>query len=296
VKANRAGLGPVVLVAAILMASCSQPATGTTAGSATNQAAGATVASAPSTIAPANAPVALASDATDADAIARASAVVRAVGGEIAAGAPTLVLHADPISGQAGVYVEIGDWEVAWTSRGILRLVFWQATTTGGDRLAAPDAVARVSQTVAALGLALPAPDALTYQDTVPDWSARWDRVIEGILAPGDGTDITLAPDGRFVSYVFAESATSPQPAVVLTEAQARAKFPGCRNSAAGAARTETCTADLVWYRPASAPLDQPLQLSWELRYNWREGDNSGGSSEVLDAGTGALIDSGAIS
>lgn len=225
--------------------------------------------------------------------VARATAVIHALGGDVSADEPTTVLVADPESNQDGLWVQIGDadhrWEVGWTPQGVLRWVFAVTQPGAAAALTQTQAAARVSETLARLGLSLGAPDSLIYGS---DWSAEWSRKIDGVPALGDGTSLHLAPDGSFGSYRFAESATAPKPATLLSKTQALSKFPTCRNSAAGAAKTETCTTQLVWVRPVVAWPDDPLRLCWELKYHWTKGEGFGGSVEYLDAGTGDLVDS----
>ena len=275
------------MVTAAMLAGCSasSPSASVAAVSGTTRVPAATLAGASATADP----VMAQHDA----AVARATAVIHALGGDVSADEPTTVLVADPESSQPGPFVQIGDadhrWEVGWTPQGVLRWVFTVTQPDAAAALTQTQAAARVSETLARLGLSLGAPDSLVYGS---DWSAEWSRKIDGVPALGDGTSLHLAPDGSFGSYRFAESATAPKPASLLAKTQALSKFPLCRNSAADAAKTETCTTQLVWVRPVVASPDDPLRLCWELKYHWTEGEGFGGSVEYLDAGTGDLVDS----
>jgi hypothetical protein len=287
-NANRARLLSVGLAAGLAIAGCS--ASATSAPSAPSKTTGSPARSVPPAT-PTSSPTSAASPG-----LAAATAIVKALGGTVAAGAPTLVLDADPISAQAGTYVQYGDWQVAWNSHGTLRWVFATATASASQTRSQAEIAASVDVTAKALGLSLGSPETLTYDGSAGDWEADWPRKIDGVMARGDGTAIALLPDGSFNSYRYSESATAPRPASLLSEAQARAAFKTCRSSTAGAAKSETCTAQLVWLRPATASPDQSLQLCWEVAYAWKQGDQVGASYQDLDAGTGAIVDSGATS
>ena len=293
-NARRGALMPLGLIAAILLGGCSSGAA--TAPSAAGIQPGATsVKPASSTGASASA-AAIDTAPADKPGLQAATAIVKALGGTVAAGAPTLTVGADPITNETGKYVQLGDWVVAWNSAGTLRWVNLQASTSAGATLTQDQAAARVTAIVADLQLQLGTPDTLVYDASAGDWAADWPRKIGGYVARGDGTSITLTPDGQFNSYQFSESPANPMPALILSEAKARAEFPSCRNSRAGAARTETCTATLIWLRPVASAADRPLQLCWEIKYNWKQGADSGGSLQDFDAGSGAIVDSAAIS
>jgi len=194
--------------------------------------------------------------------------------------------------------VDLGYWEVQWNSQGVLRFVFVPPPSNTASKLTSAQAGARVAQILTALGLTLPVPDLLAYDVNVPEWTAEWPRKIDGVPAFQDGTAVSVTPDGEFISYRYTESATAPKPAHLLTEAQAKAKYPSCKNSSNGAGgKTETCTATLVWYRPGLASPDEPLRLCWVVKYSWSDGDQgSGGGAVYVDAGTGEVIDSAATS
>jgi hypothetical protein len=289
VNARRSALMPMGLAAAILLGGCSSGAT--TAPSAAGSQAGATSASSASATA-----AAIDTAPADAPGLQAAAAIVKALGGTVAAGAPTLSVDADPITNETGKYVQLGDWVVAWNTAGTLRWIYFQNAATSGATLTQDQAAARVAAIVADLQLRLGAPDALVYDAGAGDWAVDWPRKIGGYVARGDGTSIVLTPDGQFTSYRFSESPANPMPALILTEAKARAEFPTCRNSRAGATRTETCTATLIWLRPVASAADRPLQLCWEIKYGWKQGADSGGSLQDFDAGSGAIVDSAAIS
>lgn len=290
-KSNRAGLLSVGLAAGFALAGCSAAASSApSASSALSVAADSTARSVPPA-APASSPTSAARPG-----LAAATAIVNALGGTVAAGAPTLVLDADPITDQAGAYVQYGDWQVAWNSHGTLRWVFVTAATSASQSRPQTEIAARVEATEKILGLSLGSPETLTYDGSAGDWEADWTRKIDGVTARGDGSAIVLLPDGTFNSYRYSESATAPKPATLLPEAQARAAFQTCRTSAAGAAKSETCTAQLVWLRPVTASPDQPLQLCWEVTYTWKQGDQGSATYQDFDAGTGTLVDSSAAS
>ena len=287
-NARRDALVPLGLAAAILLGACSSGATAPSA--AGTQPSAASAASPSATAAPIDTAPA------DAPGLAAAAVVVKALGGAVVAGAPTLSVGADPITNEMGKYVQLGDWVVAWNSAGTLRWVNLQTSTSSGPTLTQDQAVARVSAIVADLRLQLGTPDTLVFDAAAGDWAADWVRKIGGHVARGDGTSIVLTPDGQFTSYRFSESLANPMPALILSEAKARAEFPACRKSRPGAARTETCTASLIWLRPVASAADRPLQLCWEIKYSWKQGADSGGSLQDFDAGSGAIVDSAAIS
>jgi hypothetical protein len=293
VNARRGALMPMGLVAAILLGGCSSGAA--TAPSAAGSRPGATSAT-PASASASGTAAAIDTAPADQPGLQAAAAIVKALGGTVAAGAPTLTIDADPITNESGKYVQLGDWVVAWNSAGTLRWVYLQADTSAGATLTQDQAAARVTAIVAELRLQLGAPDTLVYDATAGAWAADWVRKIGGYVARGDGTSIALTPDGQFNSYRFSESPANPMPALLLSEAKARAEFPTCRNSRAGAARTETCTATLIWLRAVAAAVDRPLQLCWEIKYTWKQGADTGGSFQDFDAGSGAIVDSGAIS
>ena len=208
------------MVTAAMLAGCSTaspPSASVAAGSGTTGVPAATLAGASATADP----VMAQHDA----AVARATAVIHALGGDVSADEPTTVLVADPESSQPGPFVQIGDadhrWEVGWTPQGVLRWVFTVTQPDAAAALTQTQAAARVSETLARLGLSLGAPDSLVYGS---DWSAEWSRKIDGVPALGDGTSLHLAPDGSFGSYRFAESATAPKPASLLAKTQALSK------------------------------------------------------------------------
>ena len=288
-NARRGALMPMGLIAAILLGGCSSGAT--TAPSAAGTQPGAT------SVTPASAtPAALDTAPADKPGLQAAAVIVKALGGTVAADAPTLTVDADPITNESGKYVQLGDWVVAWNSAGTLRWVYLQPSTAAGATLTQDQAAARVAVIVADLRLQLAAPDTLVYDAEAGDWAADWVRKIGGYVARGDGTSIALTPDGQFNSYRYSQSPANPMPALILSEAKVRAEFPTCRNSRSGAARTETCTAALIWLRPVASAMDRPLQLCWEIKYSWKQGADSGGSLQDFDAGSDAIVDSAAIS
>ena len=222
---------------------------------------------------------------------------MQALGLQVPAGATARVGATDPAIQGTGTVVSLGDWDVEWNSQGMLTRVFVPAPPSTAAKLTSAQAGGRVTQILTALVASLPAPDSLAYEDTAPDWVADWTRMIDGVAAQQDGTKVVLTPDGQFVSYWHAESSLAPKPAQPLTEAQATAKYPSCKDSSNGPnGKTETCFATQIWYRPASEANDQPLRLTWEIRYNWSDANQGrGGGVMYIDAGTGEIMGSAAI-
>ena len=292
-KWSQGRLAVWVWAAAVVLAGCSSAGTPTANVAA---ASAATSGASSATIVVASATPAITADAADASAIGRATALLRALGILVTADSSTMVLPADPKSWPGGTFVSGAGWEVVWDAKGVLCFVFAPGTpVTAATPLTEAEASARVAKVVAALGAGLGRPDSLSF-DTGAGWSAQWMRKIDGIVAFGDGTLLMLTADGTFQSYRTSESPTMPKPALLLTRAQALATFPACRNSSKGAAKTETCTAELIWTRPATAPETDPLRLCWELKYGWTQGEEFGGVQEDLDAGTGEVVDTAAVS
>jgi hypothetical protein len=233
----------------------------------------------------------------DSIAVRRATGVLEALGLDVPTDATIQVRASDPVTDGTGTVVSLDDREIAWDARGVLSSVFVPSSPGAVSRMGATEAGNRITQVVAALGVKLPAPDSLAYEDNVPDWTAQWSRAIDGIPAPGDGTKIMLTPDGLFLSYWHLESAAAPKPAHPLTEAQAKAKFTSCKNSSKGAGgKPETCTVKLVWYRPMSVSPDQPLRLFWQVQHSWWDKNQGGsaGTNGYVDAATGEVLDFGA--
>ena len=295
----------LALAASVLLAGCSSTgsthSTGVTmspGGAATpSSAATATLGPTTSSIEPSVAPTT--SSSPESAAIARSRAVLEKLGIDVPADATTRVGAADPVHDGTGTVVNTGDWEVQWDSHGALRSVSDLSHPGAANKVTMAVAAARVKQVLADLGVTLGAPNSLSYEASVPDWAARWPRQIDGIPAFGDGTTVLLAPDGAFVSYSFRQSATTPKPAHVLTEAQAKARYTGCKNSPGGSGgKVETCTATLLWYRPVGHSVDEPLGLCWEVQYGWSADGNQdfGGGAEFIDAGSGKVVDSTAVS
>ena len=235
----------------------------------------------------------------DSIAVRRAAGVLEALGLDVPTDATIQVRASDPATDGTGTVVSLDDREIAWDARGVLSSVFVPSSPGAVSRMGATEAGNRITQVAAALGVKLPAPDSLAYEDNVPDWTAQWSSAIDGIPAPGDGTKIMLTPDGRFLSYWHLESAAAPKPAHMLTEAEAKAKSSSCKNASKGAGgKPETCTATLVWYRPMSVSPDQSLRLFWQVQHNWWDKNLGGNEATVVyvDAGTGETIDAAATS
>jgi hypothetical protein len=233
----------------------------------------------------------------DSAAVAAAEAIIEAVGGSVPLAACPRVLSTDPVSGQAGTYVEMDGWQVAWDSKAALRQVISLdsrpqpgPTTT----LTESQARARVQGVLTALGVSPGAPDSFVYLGggVEAEWRARWDRRIDGIRAVGDGTWVNITGAGVFEAYGYVETPILSRPATTITEAQALARFPWCKSSTKSG-RTEICTVELVWYGPGVAEGQRPpLRLCWQVQLAWTDGEESGATVVWLDAGTGEEVDS----
>ncbi len=293
-----------ILVAAIVVvfaAGCTVAgATAAPSGSPANQAGSppATMtASAPPTpeLTPSPTP-ALSPSLTDAEWVDRAQAVIRALGSSVASGAAATVSSSGPAT-RPVTMVRIADWTIAWDADGrLVSVVVVPSHPDPAQGVPIAEAAARneAAGYLRDLGATLGAADTFS-QDPEMAWLARWDRKIDGILAPDDGTRMTLAPNGTFLSYTYSETPAAPEPASRISEAQALAKFPKCKNSTGGPnGKVENCSAALEWHAKPGTD-GAPLQLCWRMDYAWH--DNTGGSGQGVmwvDAGTGETVDVGA--
>lgn len=232
-----------------------------------------------------------ASSAGDAALAARAIEIVRALGGTIP---PAGAILRSPAPLAPGTYFTIGDWSVGWEATGRLVAVAVAPSTPGprpGAPLSGSDARVRVADYLTRLGVTLGGPD-LFYQDPEMSWRAHWNRKIDGVPAPQDGTLMTIASDGTFMSYRYLETGTAPAPATTISQAQALAKFPTCKNSTGGAnGKVETCSAKLEWHAN-QATQGAPLRLCWRIDYAWHDNAGIEGASALwVDAGTGETVE-----
>lgn len=242
---------------------------------------------------PSTSPAPTLSDA-DAAAVTAAEGIIKAIGGTVPQTDVPRVLPSDPVTGEPGTYVEIGDWQVAWNSNGVLRWVLSPDIFAPPDpayKLTDEQARERVQQALTALGLSLGTPDSFGYTDSASQWKALWDRRIGGVPVSGDGTWVVITSDGDFAAYGYSESPTAPMPASTISKAQALAKAPWCKNGKQNS-RTGTCTIELEWHAPYTEEPKPPLRLCWKIQYSWTDGEEGGATVVWLDGGTGAEVDS----
>jgi hypothetical protein len=232
----------------------------------------------------------------------RAASVIRALGGSVSPDARVSVsgLGSD---GTPETVVAVGDWLIEWDQAGRLAHVFVALppyTPTPGGAISEAAARARVADVLSRLGISLGAPTTMTYEDYGgPDWRAHWDRILDGFPVPSDGTLVIILPDGTFQAYGYSQAPNAPAPARRISQAQAVAKAGRCVNMANGSnGRDETCTVALEWHKPMpSGGQERLLQLCWRISTSWSDNDqNYGGGVVWVDAGTGAIVDSAAIS
>jgi hypothetical protein len=298
---NRVGEILVATVVAVLVGGCSVAgatgAPGSSAASQTGSAPAAVTASPSSTPDLASSPTPAQSPSlSDAAWIDRAQAVVRALGGSTPAGAAASVSPFGPAP-QPGTKVTIGDWTVEWNAAGSLVSVVVvpsHPAPNQGVPTSEPDARLKAASYLRDLGVTLGTPDTFV-RDPELAWLAQWYRRIDGVPVPKDGWRMTLAPNGAFLSYNYSETPTAPAPASTISEAQALARFPGCKNSTGGPnGKVETCSAALEWFAKSGTDGALP-RLCWRMDYRWHDNTVDPVHSAMwLDAGTGGTVDAAA--
>jgi hypothetical protein len=217
---------------------------------------------------------------------AAAAAIIEALGGTIPAGATATVTYGESIGGSPSVHVALGDWQLAWDSKGVLRHVFWEQFTDGTTP--PPSAVlteaeirTRVGAFVAALHLTISPLQELVDQEGA--WMAAWPRVEDGVPVEENGTRFWVNDDGTFLQYTFNWNELGPRPWVISPE-QAIKAVEDCQGGVA-------CEASLVWHLPSTGAADEPLVLCWIV-------GPKGGSGDWrvwVDAGSGEIVDVAAL-
>jgi hypothetical protein len=157
----------------------------------------------------------------------------------------------------------------------------------------------RVSDILSRLGISLGTPNSITLDQNAANWRAQWTRVLDGYPVPSDGTLVLTMPDGSFEAYGYSETPNAPAPATPISQAAAIAKAGRCQNVANGTnGLTETCTVAMEWHAGQPSQGQTPLlRLCWRIADSWNDTDqNSGGGAVWVDAGTGEVVDSAAIS
>jgi hypothetical protein len=299
---NHAELALLVLSAALLAAGCvGSPQSGALVGGSTTPAVSATPAT--TLLMPSSQPSATdrpSLSPADAAVVARATDVVHALGGTVAPDARVSVLGLGS-DGTPATVVALGDWLIEWDQAGRLTHVFVALLPdTSTPALSEAAARTRVADVLSRLGITLGAPTSFLRENVgSDDWRAHWDRTLDGFPVPSDGTLVVIWPDGAFEAYGYAEAPNAPAPATRISQSQAVAKAGRCVNMANGSnGRDETCTVALEWHKPMpSGGQERLLQLCWRISTSWSDNDqNYGGGVVWVDAGTGAIVDSAAIS
>ncbi|MGZ6315582.1 MAG: hypothetical protein ACXWNI_08155, partial [Candidatus Limnocylindrales bacterium] len=237
---SRAGEILIVMTLAALAAGCSVAgATGGPGSSAENQTASApaAVTASPSptpepSLPPTPAQSPSMSDAAWAD---WAQTVIRALGGSTPAGAAAAVSSSGSAT-QPRTRVKIGDWTLEWNgARSLVSVVVVPSHPAPNQGVPISDAAARLKATAYLhdLGFTLGTPDVFA-PDAEKAWLTQWYRRIDGAPAPSDGWRMTLAPNGDFLSFTYTETPTASAPAKTLSQAEALARFPACKNSTGG--------------------------------------------------------------
>jgi len=218
---------------------------------------------------------------------AAAKAIVEALGGTVPPGTSAVVTYGDASAGSSSVHVALGDWQMAWDARRVLRHVFWEQSMDGATpppsaNLSEAQILARVGVLAAALKLDIGAPKEVVAQEGA--WMAAWPRLVDGVPAEENGTRFWLNNDGTFLQYTYGWNDLAPKPTALVSEAQATQAVDTCRGGAGPAAK---CEATLVWHLQSTAAADDPLSLCWIV------GPKGGGGDwrVWVDAGTGEVVD-----
>jgi hypothetical protein len=218
----------------------------------------------------------------------RAAAIIEALGGKVPAGATAAVTYGDTNGGSPSVHVALGDWQLAWDSKGVLRHVYWEQFTDGTT----PPPSAILSETqirsrfdafVAALDLTIGPPQEVVEQEGA--WMAAWPRLVDGVPAEENGTRFWVNDDGTFLQYTYGWNDLGPKPASLITADQAIKAVEDCPGGTAG------CEASLVWHLPSTGAADEPLILCWIVGPKGGNGD----WRVWVDAGSGEIVDVAAL-
>lgn len=218
----------------------------------------------------------------------QATRIVEALGGQVPPGTIAAVTYGDVVNGSPSVHVALGDWQLAWDSKHVLRHVFWDQSADGDTPPPTADLSREAIRTrldgyVAALGLNVGAPSALDAEGEA--WLADWPRFANGVLVEENGTRLWLNKDGTFLQYTYGWNDLAARPAKTITAAQAIGAVDDCK---AGASSPGPCQAWLVWHLPSSAAIEDPLVLCWKVApMNSADGD----WVVWVDAGTGKIVD-----
>ncbi len=198
-----------------------------------------------------------------------------------------------PAGGGSGLVRLAADGRLATAIR-----LGWRAPT--GRRIDAGRARARAVALAAAAGIAgAGTPRATQIADG--GWRVAWERSVDGVPVPGDGSTITLFADGTFHAAVHRERPLAEAPATTL-ERRAAERIAGDRlGTLLGASRGQAriVGARLAWVAPndtfdAAAP-DAPdpiLRLAWivEVRTVAPLAGRLRALELYLDAGDGSLL------
>jgi hypothetical protein len=132
-------------------------------------------------------------------------------------------------------------------------------------------------------------------------WIVRWPRVVDGVDVRGDGTRVTVWPDGSFHAVARNERPLAARPATTLSADAARSAVERivATRFKSSAADLAVVAVDQVWIAPndtwdparPDAP-DALLRLAWVVRLQSRGSlaDRMCMLEFWLDAGDGALI------
>jgi hypothetical protein len=172
--------------------------------------------------------------------------------------------------------------------------------------LDASSATPRARELAGELGLSIPATQPqVEFNDALGSWEVTWNRVVDGVIAPGYGVTVGVYPGGQFGGLSAPPLKTAPRPARLIdaTRATAIALQWAIDNGMFKRSRFRMDRPQLEWRQPNNywdptkpdAP-DPVLRLSYHVQLSYDIGDPHPQIVHlIIDAGDGTII-AGAMS